>query len=54
MSAVTVDEYIRYPGREQPAVLDPGDVVFFGGHVLHRSHANRSPDRLRRSFASRS
>jgi phytanoyl-CoA hydroxylase len=42
----------RYPGREQPAVLDPGDAVFFGGHVLHRSHANRSRDRLRRSFVA--
>ena len=40
----------RYAGAEVPAVLDPGDVVFFGGHVLHRSHANRSRDRLRRAF----
>ena len=38
------------PGAEVPAVLEPGDVVFFGGHVLHRSHANRSPDALRRAF----
>jgi phytanoyl-CoA hydroxylase len=38
----------RYAGREQPAELNPGDVVFFGGRVLHRSHANRSPDRTRR------
>ncbi|MGH2821634.1 MAG: phytanoyl-CoA dioxygenase family protein [Thermoleophilaceae bacterium] len=42
----------KYAGRERPAELDPGDVVFFGGHVLHRSHANRSADRLRRSFVS--
>jgi ectoine hydroxylase-related dioxygenase (phytanoyl-CoA dioxygenase family) len=28
---------------------EPGDVVFFGGHVIHWSHANRS-DRTRRSF----
>jgi phytanoyl-CoA hydroxylase len=40
----------RYAGREQPAVLDPGDAVFFGGHALHRSHANRSATRSRRSF----
>ena len=40
----------RYAGREVPAVADPGDVVFFGGHVLHRSHTNRSADRWRRSF----
>jgi hypothetical protein len=28
----------------------PGDVVFFGGHVLHRSHQNRSKSQSRRSF----
>jgi ectoine hydroxylase-related dioxygenase (phytanoyl-CoA dioxygenase family) len=27
-----------------------GDVVFFGGHVLHRSKTNWSKDRFRRSF----
>lgn len=27
-----------------------GDVVFFNGHVLHRSKANWTTDRLRRSF----
>lgn len=27
-----------------------GDVVFFGGHILHRSKKNFSLDRLRRSF----
>src|SRR5579859_2550793 len=40
----------KYPGREVPAIADPGDVVFFGGHILHRSHRNRSKDRFRRSF----
>ena len=29
-----------------------GDVVFFGGHVLHRSKQNWSADRSRRSFVS--
>ncbi len=29
-----------------------GDVVFFGGHVLHRSKKNFSTDRTRRSFVS--
>jgi len=42
----------KHPGREVPAVLDPGDVVFFGGHVLHRSHANRSATRFRRAFVA--
>ena len=27
-----------------------GDVVFFDGHVLHRSKANRTADRFRRAF----
>ena len=29
-----------------------GDVVFFNGHILHRSKKNWSADRLRRSFVS--
>ena len=33
----------RYPGQERPAIAEPGDVVFFGGHILHRSHTNRAP-----------
>jgi hypothetical protein len=40
----------KYPGREVPAIMDPGDVAFFGGHILHRSHRNRSRERFRRSF----
>jgi hypothetical protein len=40
----------KYPGREVKAVMDPGDVAFFGGHVLHRSRQNGSADRFRRSF----
>jgi ectoine hydroxylase-related dioxygenase (phytanoyl-CoA dioxygenase family) len=42
----------RYEGREVAAIVEPGDVVFFGGHVLHRSHANRSATRCRRAFVS--
>ncbi len=30
----------------------PGDVVFFNGHVLHRSKKNWTSDRFRRSFVS--
>ena len=33
-------------------MLDPGDAVFFHGHVLHRSHANRSATRTRRAFVA--
>jgi phytanoyl-CoA hydroxylase len=42
----------RYAGREIAPVLDPGDVVFFDGHVLHRSHGNRSQTRSRRAFVA--
>lgn len=31
---------------------NPGDVVFFNGHVLHRSKQNWTTDRFRRSFVS--
>jgi phytanoyl-CoA hydroxylase len=41
-----------YAGREVAAIMEPGDVVFFGGRVLHRSHANRSATRPRRSFVA--
>lgn len=40
----------KYPGREVKAEVDAGDVLFFGGHILHRSHTNRSQARSRRSF----
>lgn len=40
----------KYAGTEVAAVMDPGDVAFFGGHVLHRSHRNMSANRFRRSF----
>jgi phytanoyl-CoA hydroxylase len=42
----------KYAGRELAAVLDPGDAVFFSGHALHRSHANRSATRSRRAFVA--
>jgi chlorinating enzyme len=40
----------KYPGKVVPAIMDPGDVAFFGGHILHRSKQNRSANRFRRSF----
>ncbi len=40
----------RYRHNEVPAILDPGDVAFFGGHIIHRSLTNRSATRFRRSF----
>ncbi|HEV2528778.1 MAG TPA: phytanoyl-CoA dioxygenase family protein [Thermomicrobiales bacterium] len=38
----------RYP--HLLAAASAGDVVFFGGHILHRSKKNITPDRFRRSF----
>ena len=40
----------KYPGCEIPAVMKAGDVAFFGGHIIHRSHPNSSQDRFRRAF----
>jgi hypothetical protein len=37
---------------ETPVVLDPGDVVFFGGHLFHRSLKNRSAGRTRRALVN--
>jgi phytanoyl-CoA hydroxylase len=35
-----------------PVPVEPGDVVFFHGHLFHRSHPNRSASRWRRAFVS--
>jgi chlorinating enzyme len=35
-----------------PVVCEPGDVIFFHSHLLHRSHRNRTTDRFRRAFVS--
>ncbi|MBI2941638.1 MAG: phytanoyl-CoA dioxygenase family protein [Chloroflexi bacterium] len=42
----------KYAAREVPIVAEPGDVAFFGGHIIHRSLRNRSSHRYRRSFVS--
>lgn len=42
----------QYTDREVPAIMDPGDVAFFGGHILHRSLANHTGNRTRRSFVN--
>jgi phytanoyl-CoA hydroxylase len=39
----------RYEGRLTPVEAERGDVVFFGGHIIHWSFANQS-DAPRRSF----
>ncbi len=45
-------EYVPVPpGLEAVQIdLDPGDVLFFNGSLVHGSGPNRSPDRFRRSF----
>lgn len=43
---------VRYAETEIPVELDPGDVVFFGGHLIHRSLKNRSLTRRRRSLVN--
>ena len=40
----------KYAGREVAAIVDPGDVAFFGGHIIHRSLSNKTTDR----YAARS
>ena len=42
---VGIDESV-----EIPAIAKAGDVVFFHGHLIHRSKLNRSADRYRRAY----
>jgi phytanoyl-CoA hydroxylase len=39
----------RYPDPI-PVPMEPGDVLFFHGHILHRSYPNRTSDRFRRAY----
>jgi ectoine hydroxylase-related dioxygenase (phytanoyl-CoA dioxygenase family) len=34
----------------EPVLMQPGDVLFFNGQIVHGSFANRSQDRFRRSL----
>lgn len=45
-------DYVPVPrGLEVvPVDLEPGDVLFFNGQLVHGSQPNRTPDRFRRSF----
>ena len=45
-------DYVRPPAGVEavPAVLEPGDVLFFNGSVVHGSQPNTTADRWRRSF----
>ena len=50
--ANTLSRVARKYGEPVPVPVSPGDVVFFHGHLLHRSFPNRTPDRWRRAFVS--
>ncbi|WP_274361896.1 phytanoyl-CoA dioxygenase family protein [Paenibacillus thermotolerans] len=39
-------------GKPVPVVLEPGDVLFFHSHLLHRSYKNTTTDRMRRSYVT--
>ena len=46
----------RYPGREMPAIAEPGDVVFFAGHIpplAHQSFPGSLPPGLRQPLRQR-
>lgn len=44
--------YVKPPKDEKPipAVMDPGDVLFFNGNLIHGSYRNKSKERFRRAF----
>jgi ectoine hydroxylase-related dioxygenase (phytanoyl-CoA dioxygenase family) len=45
-------EFVPVPSglNSVPTNLDAGDVLFFGGNLIHGSEPNRTADRFRRSF----
>lgn len=42
----------NYRQGEVSAIMNPGDVAFFGGHIFHRSLKNKSETRFRRAFVN--
>lgn len=48
----TLGRIAQQYGEPVPVVVEPGDVVFFHPHLLHRSHPNRATARWRRAFVS--
>lgn len=45
-------EYVPVPAglKAEPVDLQPGDVLFFNGSLVHGSYPNRTQNRFRRSF----
>ncbi len=54
LSTSFVDDFVAPPVGHEPVglELDPGDVLFFTGSVVHGSDPNRTADEWRRSFIS--
>lgn len=48
----TLTHIVRKYPPPIPVPMAPGDVLFFEGHLLHRSYPNRTSDRWRRSFVN--
>jgi phytanoyl-CoA hydroxylase len=46
----TLTPIVRSYGEPVPCIAEPGDVVFFQGHIFHRSTPNAAQERMRRSF----
>ena len=48
----TLTHIVRKYPPPIPVRMAPGDVLFFDGHILHRSYPNRTSDRWRRAFVN--
>ncbi len=46
----TLTQVVRKYPPPIPVLMEAGDVLFFEGHLLHRSYPNRTVDRWRRAF----
>ncbi|WP_168120196.1 phytanoyl-CoA dioxygenase family protein [Paenibacillus sp. HB172176] len=46
--------YVKPPKEEKPiqALMEPGDILFFNGNLIHGSYRNKTKDRFRRAFIS--
>lgn len=46
--------YVKPPKEEKPvaAIMEPGDILFFNGNLIHGSYRNKTKDRFRRAFIS--
>jgi phytanoyl-CoA hydroxylase len=49
-SANNLSDVAAKYGAAVPAVMEPGDVLFFHSHLFHRSYRNETEDRMRRSY----